>query len=151
MKVLVLGSGVIGVSAAYQLAIAGHEVVVVDRQPAPALETSFANAGEVSPGYSAPWAGPGVPLQAIKWLLMRRRPLVIRANLDLELLRWGLAMVRNCTAARHEINKARMMRWLSTAAIAWVPCEPAWHHLRRTHARHAAAVSHPQAVRWQRR
>ena len=59
MKVLVLGSGVIGVSAAYQLALAGHDVVVVDRQPAPAMETSFANAGEVSPGYSAPWAGPG--------------------------------------------------------------------------------------------
>ena len=110
MKVLVLGSGVIGVSAAYQLALAGHEVIVVDRQPAPALETSFANAGEVSPGYSAPWAGPGVPLKAIKWLLMRHRPLVIRANLDMGLLRWGLAMLRNCTAARYEVNKARMMR-----------------------------------------
>ena len=110
MKVLVLGSGVIGVSAAYQLALAGHEVVVVDRQPAPALETSFANAGEVSPGYSAPWAGPGVPLKAIKWLLMRHRPLVIGANFDIELLRWGLAMLRNCTAERYEINKARMMR-----------------------------------------
>lgn len=61
MKVLVLGSGVIGVSVAYYLARAGHEVTVVDRQPAPALETSFANAGEVSPGYSAPWAGPGCP------------------------------------------------------------------------------------------
>ena len=107
MKVLVLGSGVIGVSAAYQLALAGHDVVVVDRQPAPALETSFANAGEVSPGYSAPWAGPGVPLKAIKWLLMRHRPLVIRANLDVELVRWGLAMLRNCTAVRYEVNKAR--------------------------------------------
>jgi len=110
MKVLVLGSGVIGVSAAYQLALAGHEVVVVDRQPAPAMETSFANAGEVSPGYSAPWAGPGVPLKAVKWLLMRHRPLVIRANLDIEMVRWGLAMLRNCTAARYEVNKARMMR-----------------------------------------
>jgi glycine/D-amino acid oxidase-like deaminating enzyme len=59
MKVLVLGGGVIGVSTAYYLARAGHEVELVDRQPGPALETSFANAGEVSPGYSAPWAGPG--------------------------------------------------------------------------------------------
>jgi len=59
MRVLVLGAGVIGVTAAYELAGAGHEVTVVDRQPAPAMETSFANAGEVSPGYSAPWAGPG--------------------------------------------------------------------------------------------
>lgn len=110
MRVLVLGSGVIGVSAAYQLALAGHQVTVVDRQPAPAMETSFANAGEVSPGYSAPWAGPGVPVKAIKWLLMRHRPLVIRANLDGELMRWGLAMLRNCTAQRYEVNKSRMMR-----------------------------------------
>lgn len=110
MKVLVLGSGVIGVTSAYQLALAGHEVTVVDRQPAAALETSYANAGEVSPGYSAPWAGPGVPIKAIKWLLMRHRPLVIRPNIDLALVRWGLAMLRNCTAARYEINKGRMVR-----------------------------------------
>jgi D-amino-acid dehydrogenase len=110
MKVVVLGSGVIGVSCAYQLAMAGHDVTVVDRQPAPGMETSFANAGEVSPGYSAPWAGPGVPLKAIKWLLMQHRPLVIRPHLDLNLIRWGLAMLRNCTAARYELNKGRMVR-----------------------------------------
>ena len=110
MKVLVLGSGVVGVASAYQLALAGHEVSVVDRQPAAALETSFGNAGEVSPGYSAPWAGPGVPLKAIKWLLMHHRPLVIRPTLDLNLLRWGVSMLRNCTEARYEINKGRMVR-----------------------------------------
>jgi D-amino-acid dehydrogenase len=110
LKVLVLGAGVIGVSVAYELAGAGHEVVVVDRQVAPALETSFANAGEVSPGYSAPWAGPGVPLKAIKWLAMHHRPLVIRPNIDWALVRWVLAMLRNCTAARYEINKTRMVR-----------------------------------------
>jgi len=110
MHVLVLGSGVIGVCAAYQLALAGHEVTVVDRQPAAGLETSYANAGEVSPGYSAPWAGPGVPVKAIKWLLMHHRPLVIRPHLDLDLVRWSLAMLRNCTAARYEINKSRMVR-----------------------------------------
>ena len=110
MKVIVLGSGVIGVASAYQLALAGHEVTVVDRQPAPGLETSFANAGEVSPGYSAPWAGPGVPLKAIKWLLMQHRPLVIRPHLDLALIRWSVAMLRNCTTARYELNKGRMVR-----------------------------------------
>ena len=61
MKIIVLGSGVIGVTSAYYLAKAGHEVTVVDRQSAAGMETSFANAGEVSPGYSAPWAGPGAP------------------------------------------------------------------------------------------
>jgi D-amino-acid dehydrogenase len=110
MKVLVLGSGVIGVSIAYYLARAGHEVTVVDRQPAPAMETSFANAGEVSPGYSAPWAGPGVPLKAIKWLLMQHSPLVIKPMADLAMWRWGLAMLRNCTEARYRVNKARMVR-----------------------------------------
>ena len=110
MQVLVLGSGVIGVTCAYQLALAGHEVTVVDRCVAPAMETSYANAGEVSPGYSAPWAGPGVPMKAVKWLLMRHRPLVIRPHLDLGLIRWGLAMLRNCTAARYRANKGRMVR-----------------------------------------
>ncbi len=110
MKVLVLGSGVIGVCCAYQLARAGHEVTVVDRQPAAALETSYANAGEVSPGYSSPWAAPGVPVKAIKWLLMRHRPLVIRPNIDPSLLRWGVVMLRNCTRARYELNKGRMVR-----------------------------------------
>jgi D-amino-acid dehydrogenase len=110
MKVIVLGSGVIGVTSAWYLAAAGHEVTVVDRQPAPALETSYGNAGEVSPGYSAPWAGPGVPVKAIKWLLMHHRPLVIRPQLDWKLVTWGLAMLRNCTATRYELNKSRMVR-----------------------------------------
>ena len=69
MKVLILGSGVVGVTSAWYLAQAGHQVTVVDRQSDVALETSFANAGQVSPGYSCPWAGPGVPLKAVKWLL----------------------------------------------------------------------------------
>jgi D-amino-acid dehydrogenase len=110
MKIVILGSGVIGTSAAYYLARAGHQVSVLERQPGPALETSFGNAGEVSPGYSAPWAGPGVPLKAIKWLLMHHRPLVIRPHLDLHFVQWVLAMLRNCTAARYELNKGRMVR-----------------------------------------
>ncbi|MGZ5184682.1 MAG: D-amino acid dehydrogenase [Caldimonas sp.] len=110
MKVLVLGAGVIGVAAAYEMAGDGHEVTVVDRQAAPAMETSYANAGEVSPGYSAPWAGPGVPLKAIRWLAMHHRPLVIRPHIDLAFVAWVLAMLRNCTAARYAINKTRMVR-----------------------------------------
>jgi D-amino-acid dehydrogenase len=110
MRVLVLGSGVIGTTVAYYLARAGHQVEVVDRQPGPGLETSFANAGEVSPGYSAPWAGPGVPVKAIKWLLMHHSPLVIKPMLDPAMWRWGLAMLRNCTAARYRLNKGRMVR-----------------------------------------
>jgi D-amino-acid dehydrogenase len=110
MKVLVLGSGVIGVTTAHFLARAGHEVVVVDRQREAALETSFANAGEISPGYSAPWAAPGLPVKAIKWLFMRHRPLVIWPVLDPAMWLWGLSLLRNCTAARYEENKSRMLR-----------------------------------------
>ena len=109
MKVLILGSGVIGVTSAYYLAKAGHEVTVVDRQPKPALETSFANAGEVSPGYSSPWAGPGVPVKAIKWLLMKHGPLVIRPKVDPVMWIWLLKMLRNCTAERYAVNKRRMI------------------------------------------
>ena len=109
MKFIVLGSGVIGVTTAYYLARSGHEVTVVDRQPKPALETSFANAGEVSPGYSSPWAGPGVPVKAIKWLLMRHGPLVIWPKLDPVMWIWMLKMLRNCTSARYAVNKSRMI------------------------------------------
>ena len=109
MKVLILGSGVIGVTSAYYLAKAGHEVTVIDRQPKPALETSFANAGEVSPGYSSPWAGPGVPVKAVKWLLMKHGPLVIRPKLDPVMWLWLAKMLRNCTSARYAVNKSRMI------------------------------------------
>jgi D-amino-acid dehydrogenase len=95
MKVLVLGGGVIGVSCACFLARAGHEVELVDRCEGPALETSFANAGEVSPGCSAPWAGPGVPVKALEWLLMRHSPLVIWPLLDPSMWRWGAMMLAN--------------------------------------------------------
>lgn len=109
MHVVVLGSGVIGTSTAYYLADAGHRVTVLDRQPGPALETSYANAGEVSPGYSSPWAAPGIPLKAIKWLFMRHRPLFIWPRLDPKMWAWGLAMLRNCTSARYKLNKSRMV------------------------------------------
>ncbi len=110
MKIAILGAGVIGTTAAYYLARDGHEVTIIERQSGPALETSFANAGEISPGYSAPWAGPGVPVKAIKWLLMHHSPLVIKPMLDTAMWRWGAAMLRNCTEARYAVNKSRMVR-----------------------------------------
>ena len=110
MRVLVLGGGVIGTASAYYLAREGFEVVVVDRQPGPALETSYANAGQVSPGYAAPWAAPGVPLKAIKWLFQRHAPLAIRFTADPAQYLWMARMLRNCTAARYAVNKERMVR-----------------------------------------
>jgi len=112
MRVVVLGSGVVGVTSAYYLARAGHEVTVIDREAGPALETSFANAGQISPGYASPWAAPGVPLKAVKWMFQKHAPLAIRpddANKQFQ-LQWMWQMLQNCTAERYAINKSRMVR-----------------------------------------
>jgi D-amino-acid dehydrogenase len=110
MRVVVLGSGVVGVTSAYYLARAGHEVTVVDRAAGPALETSFANAGQISPGYASPWAAPGVPLKAVKWMFQKHAPLAIRLDGTQSQLRWMWQMLQNCTAERYAVNKGRMVR-----------------------------------------
>ena len=110
MKIIVLGSGIIGTTSAYYLALAGHEVTVVERQPGAGLETSFANGGEVSPGLAAPWAGPAVLANAAKWLLMRHSPLVLRPGFDIDMWRWMAQMLMNCNASSYELNKSRMLR-----------------------------------------
>ncbi|MEH7828119.1 D-amino acid dehydrogenase [Gemmobacter denitrificans] len=110
MKIVILGAGVIGVTSAWYLARQGHEVTVIDRQPGPALETSFANAGEVSPGYSAPWAAPGVPVKALKWMFMQHAPLILNPRPDMAKLAWMARMLMNCTTAAYQVNKARMVR-----------------------------------------
>jgi D-amino-acid dehydrogenase len=110
MKTIVLGAGIVGVTTAYQLAKAGHEVTVIDRQPGPALETSFANAGEVSFGYCSPWAAPGIPAKAIRWLFMKHAPLILRPRVDVAMLSWLVKMLSNCTSTRYAVNKSRMLR-----------------------------------------
>ncbi len=110
MKVVVLGSGVIGVTTAYYLARAGAEVTVIDRQDGPALDTSFANAGQVSFGYSTPWGAPGIPTKALKWMFDKHAPLSIRPDGSLFQLRWMAQMLRNCSAERYAVNKERMLR-----------------------------------------
>lgn len=110
MRVIVLGSGVVGVTTAYYLAKSGHDVTVIDRQPGAALETSFANAGQISPGYASPWAAPGIPLKAFKWLFQRHAPLAIRPDGSLFQLQWMWEMFKNCDAGRYAVNKERMVR-----------------------------------------
>ncbi|PRC94529.1 D-amino acid dehydrogenase [Solimicrobium silvestre] len=109
MRVVILGSGVIGVTSAYYLALAGHEVTVLDRQTGPALETSFANAGQISPGYAAPWAAPGVPLKALKWMLQEHAPLSIAPDGTMFQLRWMWQMLINCSVSHYAVNKQRMV------------------------------------------
>ncbi len=110
MNILVLGAGVIGVTTAWQLNRLGHRVTVLERQPAAAEETSHANAGQISPGYSAPWAAPGIPLKAVKWLLGRHSPLRIDPKPEWDKLRFMARMLAQCTPRAYAVNKDRMLR-----------------------------------------
>ena len=110
MKVIVLGAGVVGISTAWYLHKAGHEVIVMDRAGGAAEETSKANAGELSYGYTTPWAAPGIPLKALKWLFKAHSPLILRPDGSRFQLEWLLKMLGNCTAARYKTNKERMVR-----------------------------------------
>ncbi|WP_428391853.1 D-amino acid dehydrogenase [Lichenicoccus sp.] len=110
MKVIVLGGGVIGVTSAWYLSRLGHEVELIDRQAQCGMETSFANAGQVSPGYSTPWAAPGLPRKALGWMLGKHSPLVIRARLDPAMWRWMMQLVANCNEDAYARNKSRMLR-----------------------------------------
>ena len=94
MKVIVLGAGVIGTASAWFLQKAGHEVIVIDRQPGPALETSFANGGQISVSHAEPWANPTAPLKILKWLGHEDAPLLFRPRADWLQWRWGMAFLR---------------------------------------------------------
>ncbi|MBV7299027.1 D-amino acid dehydrogenase [Enterovibrio paralichthyis] len=109
MKALVLGSGVVGLMSAWYLQKAGYQVTVVDRQSRSAEETSFANAGQISYGYSSPWAAPGIPQKAIRWLLEEHAPLKVKPSLDPALMKWASQMLVNCQLDRYKVNKSRML------------------------------------------
>jgi D-amino-acid dehydrogenase len=110
MKIVIAGSGIIGITSAYYLSLEGHDVTVIDRQQGSAMETSHANAGMLSTGYSAPWAAPGIPLKAIKWLSSEYSPLIISKPFDLQLINWVGKMLLNCTTSRYELNKSRLLQ-----------------------------------------
>lgn len=110
MKVLIMGGGVIGVSTAWYLAKEGCEVTLLEKNSATAMETSFANAGEISPGYATPWAAPGIPQKAIKWLFQKDGPLKVKPDGSLFQLKWMYQMWQNCNAERYAVNKGRMLR-----------------------------------------
>jgi D-amino-acid dehydrogenase len=110
MKVLVLGAGVVGVASAWYLRRAGHEVVVVDRQPSAAQETSFANGGQISVSHAEPWANPHTPLRALKWLGREDAPLLFRLRCDPALAAWGLRFLRECAPGRTRDNMRQIVK-----------------------------------------
>ncbi len=108
MKIAVLGAGVVGVTSAWYLARAGHEVTVVDRQEAAAMETSFANGGQISTSHAEPWANPATPKQVLKWLGREDSPILFRLRADPHQWAWGLAFLRECLPARTRANAAQI-------------------------------------------
>ena len=109
MKVVVLGAGVIGTTSAWYLARAGHEVVVVDRQPLPGNETSFANGGQISVSHAEPWANPHVLPQVVRWLGKEDAPLLWRWRADPDQFAWGLRFLRECLPGRTQQNIAAIV------------------------------------------
>lgn len=109
MRVLVLGAGVVGTTSAWYLARAGHEVVVVDRQPVAGNETSFANGGQISVSHAEPWANPHVLPQVIKWLGKEDAPLLWRWRADSAQLLWGLRFLQECLPGRTRRNIAAIV------------------------------------------
>jgi D-amino-acid dehydrogenase len=110
MHVLILGSGLLGVSSAYYLSQLGHQVTVVDRQAHPAAETSFANGGQISVSHAEPWANPSAPLKVLQWLGKEDAPLLFRIRADMRQWLWGLQFMRECTPARTRHNIEQIVR-----------------------------------------
>ena len=113
MKVLVLGAGIIGVSSAWHLLQAGHEVTIVDRQSEAASETSFANAAQISVSYCEPWANAQAPLKALKWMFSDEAPLLFRPQFPIgagwHQYIWGLQFLANCNDKAFERNVAQIV------------------------------------------
>jgi D-amino-acid dehydrogenase len=110
MKIAIVGAGIIGVTTAYELAADGHEVTVYERHGAAALETSFANAGVVAPGYVTPWAAPGMPAKVARYLFSRHAPVRVCWPLAAHELRWMLRWRRACELETYLANRARLQR-----------------------------------------
>src|SRR5258706_6234203 len=104
MKVLVLGAGVVGVTSAWYLSKAGHDVTLVERHGNAGMETSFANGGQISVSHAEPWANPAAPLKILKWLGREDSPLLFRLRPDLRQWLGGLSFMRECLPPRPRHN-----------------------------------------------
>lgn len=110
MHVMVLGAGVTGVTTAWYLAEAGHQVSVVDRADSPAMETSFANGGQISVSHPEPWSSPAAPWRILRWLGQEEAPVLWRLRADPAQWRWCAQFLAECLPARHRRNLAHIAR-----------------------------------------
>jgi D-amino-acid dehydrogenase len=118
MRILIMGAGLAGVTAAFELLEDGHDITVIDRQPGPALETSFANAGLVAPGHAIAWGSPRAPKILLASLFRNDQPLRFRPSLDPAMWRWSLKFLRECTSEKAKINTRRKHRLCRYAQLA---------------------------------
>ena len=109
MRAAILGAGVVGVATAWYLRERGWDVDVYDRQPDVGMETSFANGGQISVSHAEPWAAPGVPMKALKWLGQEDAPLLFRPQMDIQQWTWGLKFLRECTHGRWLANTKNLI------------------------------------------
>ena len=110
MRCIVLGAGVVGVTSAWYLAKAGHEVTVIERQSLAGMETSFANGGQISVCHAEPWASPKAPWKILQWLGEEDAPLLFRLKLDWSQWRWGLRFLQECAPVRARQNLQNLVR-----------------------------------------
>ena len=104
MHIAIIGAGLAGVSAAWYLRQAGHEITVIERDAAPALETSFANGGQISISHPEPWSNPGAPMQVLRWLGKKDAPLLFRWPAEMARIRWGIEFLLECLPGRSRAN-----------------------------------------------
>ena len=110
MQICILGSGILGVTTAYFLEQRGHRVTIIDRQPHSAMETSFANGGQLSYSHAEPWATPSVLPKVLKWLFQENAPLAFKARFDPEMIAWGIKFLGQCTHEKALRNATRTLR-----------------------------------------
>jgi len=158
LKVLILGAGVVGVSSAWYLAQAGHQVTVVDRQSAAGLETSFANGGQISVSHAEPWSNPHAPMRALCWMGREDAPLLFRLRWDTALFDWSLRFLRECTPARTRANvrdivtlatysRATLQTLRAETAIEYDQLQRGILHVYTDHREFAAAVEAAKVLR----
>jgi len=110
MHVIILGSGLLGITSAYQLAKRGYQVTVLDRKDTCGAETSFANGGQLSYSHAEPWANPTVIANLAKFIFDPKSPLVLRPRADWEMTKWGIQFLKNCREQRANANCVNILR-----------------------------------------
>ena len=100
MRTVVIGAGAVGNATAFYLHKRGHEVVVIERQPGVALETSLGNGGVIHASEVEPWSQPGMPRKILGWLGKEDAPLLLRYSAIPSMWRWGIRFALNCTDSR---------------------------------------------------